>query len=66
MEKRGRTIREKNPREGHHQKFYKKKKRDTYTKKRGGGAAESKTSRRCPLPLIFFLTSIPPSLSIKS
>jgi hypothetical protein len=65
MEKRGRTIREKNPREGHYQKFYKKK-RDTYTKKKGGGATESKTSRRCPLPLIFFLTSIPPSLSIKS
>ena len=42
------------------------KKRKRHFHKKGGGAAKSKTSRRCPLPPSFFLTSIPPSLSIKS
>jgi hypothetical protein len=55
----------KNPRDGHYRNLTKKRGRDISIKKEGG-AAKFKTRRRCPLPPSFFLTSIPPSLSIKS
>jgi hypothetical protein len=61
MEKRGRTIREKNPREGHHQKFYKKKGETLTQKKEEGARPNPRLAAAAPFPLSFSSLPYPPA-----